>query len=1757
MSPPRSPIMNRNVSERLDYLDKLNSSLVAENKGLLKSVKTLKDDKAMVENERDAAQRHATSLEEQMTELRRQMKSMESENHRISSKVSGEVNTLKNELELKMEQVRKLESVSKELDELKTQSQKQQVTIDDLKRQLALASQNDSAQQQLRDYQKVVDSLRSKLQASNAEMTKFKEESAFKLSDYDRLQSELTQVKSILTKTQQEFDQEKNVLESKLKDFSEELDRALQQNVQLETFLKQRDLQIESLKKQPSPQVSIEEFGRLKAAVEANKDLVQAKNAIIQDLTQQLNAQSNTDEEALVGLRQQVSTLEVQLAERDDALAQLRLEDETHITTIKDLRSKLMSTDSLRQKIDERDTQIEQCSVKIRELGAKLSELEDALHREVEAKEYAQSQVTSLEEQVKKLQQSQGEARDKDRMLIESQFETMASQLAELQKTVMESDVTIGNLRQESEDVREMVSEYESFVEQLGKMLSLEIPDGGSLMNSVSEHVKSMVSTLATTEDEAHKLRLEYDAILEEEKLSKQTIKKHDSIIADLSAQLKNALVERDQIQQEVEQVRASISKSLGDREHELVETHQKQLSVLETDLDAAQSELDAKSALISSLERELSQAREKFEDDVHSVSEQLKGERHHHALLKLQMEQVQQEYESILSDNKALQADIDRLKEQMDDVSRTQKSTEDEKNERIGSLESEMEELRATSSSQYETLMRDLDESNRKVAELEGQRTELMIHLEEQKAENGDLRATSDELARQLQQLTSERAVVESSKQELERARSDLTSQLEKARQELESKDELTADVQNRAMELQTQYEASIEELTQRLEKERAALVEILRLLKSSRADFFDGYVDDSYTETDGGDESDVEDVLVLISRSIRDLNVAMKQARAELESVQQGGLDAETKLNAVQQEFQQARQRERLLAEERNAFSSKVADLEEALATKSEELESVHLKTSESFKRVEQTEKSYQSRLAEIESTITRMIETGIGEFTVEIPEQARDDSSTRVFVALQQLGQQQHQSSDSLKQQIANTKQAYLETSEKLASLSVELEDREARIVELNGQKQVLEEQLNKMGTALNEKTAQWQRVSDANKRAQEEINSRTVEFESKREQLEKVNADLNRILDQERHKVDQIKAELQKENDSAVSSVTMLEQLLKDEKMRTQTLADQLRAKELALAEKEKTLAAFQNADASDTTVARIEELSQQLQQIEVEKNEITTLLRSATEELETTIQTAQNLKTSLTDREKEVSALRGDVRMFVEISLRHLKRTAFSSQLPPDMSKPSRWAELLEEWLTTVLPSRSSQNPSPVLQDDTSLVDSMMRENELLKGKVEELASTVASLRSDASTKISAETEFDIQTYKLRFEEDQRMIADLRHKLVEAHEQSRKLMKHIQDIEALHLKQLSDHTNRISQLEGELMDIQNTSKKETVENMDDSIVHYLTNSHDDSRLENLAEELDTTKRELVARDMEVKNLRMTELQYKSRTGDLSNQIAELEASMQHAERTINMLNEELERRQETIHRLRNDREALLSYADKKMTKLSDAVEPSPGLLEGEVESMANRVGDAVSLIDELVRHSKSMKDQSAPLTVSQLGKQDQRQPMLKSIMEPHALDGLLALITENEKEIALLRQALKKLLDDNSISATVLTTDMTYSLLREEIQQLRKVWEHEVNANDVLRRLLGELRVKYAKSEKELIRTLERIQYENGVHSIDLGNASANIELLAEKNATIDKLERELSELKLQLDNLIDQNVRYQEDAEKLQETRAL
>ena len=79
-----------------------------------------------------------------------------------------------------------------------------------------------------------------------------------------------------------------------------------------------------------------------------------------------------------------------------------------------------------------------------------------------------------------------------------------------------------------------------------------------------------------------------------------------------------------------------------------------------------------------------------------------------------------------------------------------------------------------------------------------------------------------------------------------------------------------------------------------------------------------------------------------------------------------------------------------------------------------------------------------------------------------------------------------------------------------------------------------------------------------------------------------------------------------------------------------------------------------------------------------------------------------------------------------------------------------------------------------------------------------------------------------------------------------------------------------------------------------------------------------------------KRLLTERDGEIQQLKINELNFKSENDDMDCQIRELEASLHHAERAIKMLNEELDRRQEIIQRLRQDRETLLVFADKNMS-----------------------------------------------------------------------------------------------------------------------------------------------------------------------------------------------------------------------------------
>ena len=128
--------------------------------------------------------------------------------------------------------------------------------------------------------------------------------------------------------------------------------------------------------------------------------------------------------------------------------------------------------------------------------------------------------------------------------------------------------------------------------------------------------------------------------------------------------------------------------------------------------------------------------------------------------------------------------------------------------------------------------------------------------------------------------------------------------------------------------------------------------------------------------------------------------------------------------------------------------------------------------------------------------------------------------------------------------------------------------------------------------------------------------------------------------------------------------------------------------------------------------------------------------------------------------------------------------------------------------------------------------------------------------------------------------------------------------------------------------------------------------------------------------------------------------------------------------------------------------------------------------------------------------------------------------------------------ESLKEVETLRETVLKMTEAESYLRNAPQDQeqkLAHSLLQSHIQQLRKIWDHEVKANETLRRILAEVRIKHDGSEKQLLAEFESAQRELQLATDKIASLCKNEEhqhqMIKERNAALVAAETQMSEIK--------------------------
>lgn len=293
-------------------------------------------------------------------------------------------------------------------------------------------------------------------------------------------------------------------------------------------------------------------------------------------------------------------------------------------------------------------------------------------------------------------------------------------------------------------------------------------------------------------------------------------------------------------------------------------------------------------------------------------------------------------------------------------------------------------------------------------------------------------------------------------------------------------------------------------------------------------------------------------------------------------------------------------------------------------------------------------------------------------------------------------------------------------------------------------------------------------------------------------------------------------------------------------------------------------------------------------------------------------------------------------------------------------------------------------------------------------------------------------------------------------------------------------------------------------------KEVIEKMKEQLMD-ITKKYDEyrSHMEEMMKQYEEQTQELEKRnnmlESELKELflQQTVREENHQTGLDSEQIEEYEKSLAHATKTIKLLNDEIDRKNTHIMELEKE------LVQKPLTVSSDMDLASPvSNLDMQFSHELHRTTETVNVIDNLIKNASDSK----PANLSH----DEHDAKLTKLVEliydelkklsnhNQSTGNLVVLVSELKKalseygagvahsfvdipkdatqmEVDQLRNALKEATDSLITASTShfrsSESNASINLLQTHLQQLRKVWEQEVESNETLRSVIQDLKTR--------------------------------------------------------------------------------
>ncbi|XP_050305164.1 restin homolog isoform X3 [Anthonomus grandis grandis] len=751
----------------------------------------------------------------------------------LESKLTQELQSVKNELEIKVkvngELAEKLRFTEEQFAELQKLHHESCAVIEDLKKNID--SLNGSSKQLSESHRKEVDELKgeaAKLSAQNEalqeELKLLNEEKAKTIEDLNKkLNDSEEKIKHLLSDLesskrsweessqglQKKLDEELNSHNAKSKQLNEELQNATLQNNQLIEELNVLKATLESKSKQLDSSAHEHESIKVKLEEELN-----SKTEKLEETLKKLTEKNNQ----IHTLQTELQTTKLDLDSKSKDLIQYQSNLSDVEGTLKKERDDLH--ESLKHKIVELDAVKKELSDVIAQKDIKLTELQSDSKEMGENIEKLKSDLVSQKEGFERMMNELVESRKQE---INQKELDIVKVSEELNKKELElKNLTTEKLRNSEETLKQASSQIEALTLELQTM-----KDQNKTDSEIISNLKTEIHSLAGLKTELEVTTKQID------ELNQTFTKKSAEFEAQISAKdsdLSQARATIDQKDSHINKLNCDLTsaKSECEKLNEEMQQYQNNFSDIETTLrqerDAIKTELDATSNRLNTLTEEISRANElsasqraqiqSTEQERDSARADLESKVQELKEIRQQLSDLNNNLEGKLSDESSLKKELDSVNlvlkaktTEMDlvkaDMAKLVKELEDklvqsnnalaEKTEKIHEKEDEVLQMNENQKKFISELMEDhkakITEVNKKVEELERMvqsKTESVDTLSKSLQElKNDLTAKENEASK----LTKEIMELKESNQTTNAQSTEAVKRLENEKQEHQNK--------------------------------------------------------------------------------------------------------------------------------------------------------------------------------------------------------------------------------------------------------------------------------------------------------------------------------------------------------------------------------------------------------------------------------------------------------------------------------------------------------------------------------------------------------------------------------------------------------------------------------------------------------------------------------------------------------------------------------------------------------------------------------------------------------------------------------------------------------------------------------------------------------------------------------------------------------------------------------------------------------